>query len=128
MRVQREQESKSPFVFVSERGTPFSTRGFQAMVGRAACTAGFDMKIHPHMLRHSCGFKLANDGSIPEPSRAIWATNRFSILSDTPNWHLRGSRAYSETERHPRGNVANLRALPAWPDGLALSIHVDLAI
>ena len=23
---------------------------------------GFDMKIHPHMLRHACGFKLANDG------------------------------------------------------------------
>jgi site-specific recombinase XerD len=32
----------------------------QAVVERAA--AGFDMKIHPHMLRHSCGFKLANDG------------------------------------------------------------------
>ena len=61
-RLQREQESKSPFVFVSERGTPFSTRGFQAMVERAAKLAGFDMKIHPHMLRHSCGYKLANDG------------------------------------------------------------------
>jgi site-specific recombinase XerD len=57
--VQREQESKSPFVFVSERGTPFSTRGFQAMVERVARAAGFDMKIHPHMLRHSCGYKLA---------------------------------------------------------------------
>src|SRR4029077_17271830 len=30
-RLQREQEPKSPFVFVSERGDPFSTRGFQAM-------------------------------------------------------------------------------------------------
>jgi type 1 fimbriae regulatory protein FimB/type 1 fimbriae regulatory protein FimE len=60
-RLQREQESKSPFVFVSERGAPFSTRGFQAMVERAAEAAGFDMKIHPHMLRHSCGYKLAND-------------------------------------------------------------------
>jgi hypothetical protein len=49
-------------VFLNERGTPFSTRGFQAMVERAACAAGFDMKIHPHMLRHSCGYKLANDG------------------------------------------------------------------
>ena len=28
----------------------------------AAHAAGFDMKIHPHMLRHSCGYKLANDG------------------------------------------------------------------
>jgi site-specific recombinase XerD len=49
-------------VFTSERGTPFTKRGFQAMVDRAGKAAGFDMKIHPHMLRHACGFKLANDG------------------------------------------------------------------
>jgi len=61
-RLQREQELKSPFVFTSERGTPFTKRGFQAMVERAGEAAGFDMKIHPHMLRHACGFKLANDG------------------------------------------------------------------
>ena len=35
---------------------------FQAMLERAARAAGFDMKIHPHMPRHSCGYKLANDG------------------------------------------------------------------
>ena len=61
-RLQREQKTKSPFVFTSERGTPFTKRGFQAMVERARKVAGFDMKIHPHMLRHACGFKLANDG------------------------------------------------------------------
>ena len=61
-RLQREQELKSPFVFASERGTPFTKRGFQAMVERAGKAAGFDMKIHPHMPRHACGFKLANDG------------------------------------------------------------------
>jgi type 1 fimbriae regulatory protein FimB/type 1 fimbriae regulatory protein FimE len=32
------------------------------MVERAARAASFDMKIHPHMLRYSCGDKLANDG------------------------------------------------------------------
>ena len=32
------------------------------MVERAAKAAGFEMKIHPHMLRHACGFKLANEG------------------------------------------------------------------
>src|SRR6478609_7826133 len=58
-RLQREQRTKSPFVFTSERGTK---RGFQAMVERAGKAAGFDMKIHPHMLRHACGFTLANDG------------------------------------------------------------------
>jgi integrase len=61
-RLEREQELKSPFVFTSERGTPFTKRGFQAMVERAGKAIGFDVKIHPHMLRHACGFKLANDG------------------------------------------------------------------
>src|SRR5580700_6583843 len=40
-RLQREQEPKSPFVFVSERGDPFSNRGFQATVERAGKAAGF---------------------------------------------------------------------------------------
>jgi len=61
-RLQREQDIKSPFVFTSEGGTPFTKRGFQAMVERAGKAIGFDVKIHPHMLRHACGFKLANDG------------------------------------------------------------------
>jgi type 1 fimbriae regulatory protein FimB/type 1 fimbriae regulatory protein FimE len=61
-RLQREQEPKSPFVFISQRRVPFTNRGFQAMVERAGKAAGLNMKVHPHMLRHSCGYKLANDG------------------------------------------------------------------
>jgi site-specific recombinase XerD len=60
-KLQRESEA-SPFVFVSERGAPFSTAGFARMLERAAETAGLEIKAHPHMLRHACGFKLANDG------------------------------------------------------------------
>jgi hypothetical protein len=39
-RLQRESEA-SPFVFVSERGSPFTTAGFARMLGRAAATAHF---------------------------------------------------------------------------------------
>jgi site-specific recombinase XerD len=46
-------------LIVSERGDPFSNRGFQATVERAGKAAGFGMKIHPHMLRHACGYKRA---------------------------------------------------------------------
>ena len=49
-------------MFVSERGAPFSTAGFARMLERAAAAAGLKIKVHPHMLRHACGFKLANDG------------------------------------------------------------------
>jgi len=61
-RLQREQTPKSPFVFTSERGSPFSTSGFAKLVERAGETAKLPFPAHPHMLRHASGFKLANDG------------------------------------------------------------------
>jgi type 1 fimbriae regulatory protein FimB/type 1 fimbriae regulatory protein FimE len=61
-RLQREQEPKSPFVFTSERGAPFGTAGFARMVERAGVEAKFGFKVHPHMLRHACGYALANKG------------------------------------------------------------------
>jgi len=62
-RLQREQEPKSPFVFTSERATPFTTAGWRKMVARLGVAAGFEFPVHPHMLRHACGYKLANDGT-----------------------------------------------------------------
>ena len=32
------------------------------MIARLGVVAGFGFPVHPHMLRHACGFKLANDG------------------------------------------------------------------
>jgi site-specific recombinase XerD len=61
-RLQREQEPKSPFVFTSERSTPFTTAGFARIVERAGAEAGLGFKAHPHMLRHACGYALANKG------------------------------------------------------------------
>jgi integrase len=61
-RLQRDQEPKSPFVFTSERGTPFTAAGFARMIERAGTEAKFGFKPHPHMLRHACGYALANRG------------------------------------------------------------------
>ena len=61
-RIKREQEPKSPFVFTSERGAPFSVAGFARMVERAGREAKLEFKAHPHMLRHACGYTLANKG------------------------------------------------------------------
>jgi Phage integrase family len=60
--LQRDQDPKSPFVFTSERGSPFTTAGFARMVGRAGVGAKLGFPAHPHMLRHACGFALANQG------------------------------------------------------------------
>jgi site-specific recombinase XerD len=61
-RLQREQAAKSPFLFTSERGAPFTTAGFARMLERVGIEAKFGFKPHPHMLRHACGYALANRG------------------------------------------------------------------
>ena len=87
-RLQRESVA-SPFIFVSERGTPFTTAGFARMLQRAAEKAELQIKVHPHMLRHACGFKLANDGTDTRSLQAylghknIQHTVRYTELSPT---------------------------------------------
>jgi len=61
-RLRREQEPTSPFIFTSERGAPFTTAGFRKLIARLGVVAGFGFPVHPHMLRHACGFALANKG------------------------------------------------------------------
>ena len=88
-RLQREQEPKSPFVFTSERGAPFSTAGFARMVERAGTEAKLGFKAHPHMLRHACGYALANKGHDTRALQAylghrnIQHTVRYTELSPT---------------------------------------------
>jgi site-specific recombinase XerD len=52
----------SPYVFVTETGNQLTVQGFWTIVRRAGKVAGFQFPIHPHMLRHSCGHRLVNDG------------------------------------------------------------------
>jgi type 1 fimbriae regulatory protein FimE len=52
----------SPYVFVTERKGPLTASGVRKILPRAGEKAGLEFSVHPHMLRHGCGFKLANDG------------------------------------------------------------------
>jgi integrase len=88
-RLHREQEPKSPFVFTSERGAPFTTAGFARMIERAGRIAKLSFKAHPHMLRHACGYALANRGHDTRALQAylghknIQHTVRYTALSPT---------------------------------------------
>ena len=88
-RLQREQAPKSPFVFTSERGAPFTTAGFARMVERAGIEAKLRFKAHPHMLRHACGYALANNGHDTRALQAylghknIQHTVRYTELAPT---------------------------------------------
>jgi integrase len=65
IRALRKLSRKSPtgaFVFLTERGGPMSTIGFHHLIQRLGKAAKMPFSLHPHMLRHACGYKLANDG------------------------------------------------------------------
>jgi type 1 fimbriae regulatory protein FimB len=49
----------SPLVFLSERG-PMTRQAFNYICVEVGKRAGLNIKVHPHMLRHSCGYALAN--------------------------------------------------------------------
>jgi integrase len=84
-RLQQEQEPKSPFVFTSERGAPFTTAGFARMIERAGLEAKFAFKPHPHMLRHACGYRWLTEVMIPGRCRRTSGTRtsstQFATLS-----------------------------------------------
>ena len=50
-----------PWLFISERREPFTRQAVNYIVASAATRGGL-VNVHPHTLRHSCGFALANRG------------------------------------------------------------------
>ena len=50
------------YVFVSERKAPLSTRSVRHIIARAGEIAGIAFQVHPHQLRHACGYYLAASG------------------------------------------------------------------
>lgn len=50
------------YLFPSERGEHVTTYAIATLVKRCGELAGLPFKAHPHMLRHACGFHLANQG------------------------------------------------------------------
>ena len=50
------------YVFVSERKAPLSTRSIRHIVARAGEIARIPFQVHPHQLRHACGYYLAAQG------------------------------------------------------------------
>jgi integrase len=81
------REAKSPFIFVSERGAPFSVSGLAKLIERAGIEAKLPFKVHPHMLRHSTGYALANKGTDTRTlqaylgHRSIQSTVRYTELA-----------------------------------------------
>ncbi len=54
-------------IFIGDRGS-LKAAAFSRILRDAADSINFPLKVHPHMLRHACGYKLANAG---QDTRAI---------------------------------------------------------
>lgn len=62
LRRLRRLHPDSRYIFVSERKGRLTSWSVRKMIARAGRNAGLTFPVHPHMLRHACGYKLANDG------------------------------------------------------------------
>jgi type 1 fimbriae regulatory protein FimE len=87
LRALRKDYPESPYLFVTERGGPMTPATARKLIARAGELAKLPFPIHPHMLRHSAGYKLANEGhdtrSIQQylGHRNITHTVRYTELS-----------------------------------------------
>jgi integrase len=93
LRRHQRESAQSPFVFVSERGAPLSVPGFSRMIERAAIVADLSIKAHAHMLRHACGYKLANDG---HDTRAIQAYLGHRNIQNTTRYTALAPQRFKE--------------------------------
>jgi type 1 fimbriae regulatory protein FimB/type 1 fimbriae regulatory protein FimE len=87
-RLQRETKASSAYVFQTERGGPMTPDTLRKITARAGEAAGLGFPVHPHMLRHACGYYLANKGADTRAiqqylgHRNIQHTVRYTELSD----------------------------------------------
>jgi type 1 fimbriae regulatory protein FimB/type 1 fimbriae regulatory protein FimE len=92
IRALRELQRQFPdtgYVFATERGGPFTPDAVNRLVKRIGERAGFDFPVHAHMLRHGCGYALANAGHDTRAiqdwlgHRSIQHTVRYTELAST---------------------------------------------
>jgi type 1 fimbriae regulatory protein FimB/type 1 fimbriae regulatory protein FimE len=63
-RLRRDQATSGPgdHVFHTERRRPMTTSAFRKQLAAIGAASGLPFSVHPHMLRHACGFELARSG------------------------------------------------------------------
>ncbi|CAI1943958.1 Tyrosine recombinase XerC [Serratia marcescens] len=54
---------ESPWIFLSQKGGPLSRQQVYNMMKKFGSLASIAVSLNPHMLRHSCGYALANRGT-----------------------------------------------------------------
>ncbi|HHZ8738777.1 TPA: tyrosine-type DNA invertase [Escherichia coli] len=55
-------EEEGDWLFISRSGRPLTRQRFYDLLADAGRKAGLAVSVHPHMLRHGCGYALADNG------------------------------------------------------------------
>lgn len=76
----KEKNSSSLYVFHNERGQHLSEGAIAKIISRCGELAELGVKVHPHMLRHACGYYLADQGL---PTRDIQEYLGHSNIQNT---------------------------------------------
>jgi len=91
LRRLRREYPDTPFLFITERGGPMCRANVSKIVARASDAAGLGFDAHPHMLRHACGYYLANKGV---PTRTIQAYLGHKAIQHTVRYTELSSKAF----------------------------------
>jgi site-specific recombinase XerD len=84
------------FLFLTERGSQFSRQGVHRMVKAMGRHAGLG-SVHPHRLRHACGYHLVNQG---EPMRFIQSYLGHKTEAMTLLYTQLSARKYDSIRTH----------------------------
>ena len=127
-RLQREQ-GPSSHVFMTERGGPMTPKAFHALFGRIGGRAKMPFAVHPHMLRHGCGYALAMPVTTPAPCRPGSATRTSSTRFAIPSLRRTGSGTSGASQAEKRNvekgwELVELRGL-SWRPKLMRSGRVS---
>ena len=93
-KLKREDGKQSPFIFVGESGGPLAATAVSAIVKRMGTVKGgylLGFPIHAHMLRHTCGYLLAECGTDIRITQA-WLGHRE--ISNTVKYTKLSSSAF----------------------------------
>jgi len=86
---QLRRDTTGPYVFTSERGAPFTPDAMNRHIKRLGEKTKIGFPVHVHMLRHACGYALANKGHDTRAiqdwlgHRSIQHTVRYTELAPT---------------------------------------------
>ena len=82
LRALRPLHGNSPYVFVTEAGTPVTTAWFLRMIQRTGRAAKLDVPSPSAYAQHSTGYKLANQG---EDTRSWLIILDIEIFNQQPD-------------------------------------------